>query len=204
MKKSLTLCLMLSVLLIGMGDVRAEFKVAYVDMNRAMNECEQGQVELKRLEAEFKVKQENAQKEAEELQAKVERLRRQEETMRGPEKRRIEEQLQKEYIELQQKMRALQGELQEALAGATMKIKRRMDRILGEQAQKEGYNLILDLQGGGVIYFEQALDLTNLLIREYNKRYPVEGQAASEGRRREQPRQNRGPRRNNSRQRDNN
>ena len=62
-------------------------------------------------------------------------------------------------------------------------IKRIEDTVfsLVEQIAKDKeYLLVLEKRAGGVIYFKEALDITDLVIQEYDKQTPAEPEKSSE------------------------
>ena len=49
-----------------------------------------------------------------------------------------------------------------------------------EVAQRKGYNFVVDVTAGGVLYAEQSMDLTQEVLAEVNKLYKEKGDKAKE------------------------
>ena len=69
--------------------------------------------------------------------------------------------LQKKYVENFKKLEA----------SIITQIQREVFAISKELGEKKGYFVILEKQAGGVIYFADAISLTDKLIESYNKEY---------------------------------
>ena len=51
------------------------------------------------------------------------------------------------------------------------RIQKEVFKIVEEMGKKEGYLLIVERQEGGVLYFPNAIDITDKLIQQYNAEY---------------------------------
>jgi outer membrane protein len=150
---------------------RAELKVGYVDLQRALNEIDEGKAAKARLKAEFDQKQ----KLLDEKQSDFGKLRSDFEKQasvlaEGPRKERQEE-LDRKFMELQSTFAQLQKELSEREREVTRGIFDKMGVIIRESAEAEGISLVLEKNDAGILYASASLDLTNELIRKYNARH---------------------------------
>jgi outer membrane protein len=155
---------------------RAEVKIGFVDMQRAIKEVEEGKVAGAALKREFDEKQKQLNQKTEELKRLQDDFQKQAQIMtpeakasRGAEIERKMMETQEFYVKLQQD---LSGKEREALGPLADK----MSGVVRELAESDSFTAILD-RGAGVIYMAAALDLTNELIRKYNARFPVGGGA---------------------------
>lgn len=150
---------------------KADVKIGYVDLQRALNEIDEGKAAKARLKTEFEQKQ----KVLDDKQAEFTRLRGEFEKQasvlaEGPRKERQED-LDRKFVELQSTFAQLQKELSEREREATRGIFDKMGVIIRESAEAEGFTMVLEKNDAGILYAAGALDLTNELIRKYNARH---------------------------------
>lgn len=69
--------------------------------------------------------------------------------------------LQKQYL----------TEFQELEQGLVKKIRDKIFELVEEIGKKEGYLLIIEKRGGGLLYFPNTIDITDKLIQRYNEVY---------------------------------
>jgi outer membrane protein len=144
--------------------------VAYVDLQRALLEVAEGRAAKAKLKKEFDKRQARLDGEQEELRRLKEELDKQSAVMDPAKKSEKEAELQRRFMELQQTYMTLQGELTKQEKELTDKIFSKMEVILREIAQANDIEIILE-RNNGVVYGVPGLDLTNELIRKYNKRF---------------------------------
>jgi outer membrane protein len=165
-------------LLLGSSPVFAEeLKVGYVDMQRALNETEDGRKAKAQLKKEFDQKQKELDEQQEELKKAIEDLDKKR-TLLPPDKvREKETELQGRMQKVQQTYMRHQQDLQTKEQAATGKIFERMNRIIAKIATAENISMVFDR--AAVIYTKPHLDLTNDLIRRYNAGEGAEGGGAN-------------------------
>jgi outer membrane protein len=155
-----------------------------VDLQRALNETEDGRQAKARLKRLFKRRQQDLDKRQGELKTLKEDIERQKNVLsREALQTRVEE-YQKAFIELQSTYVEYQRELAQKEAELTRVIIARMERILRRIGQSEGYTLIVERNEGGVVWVPTNLDITDLVIQRYNAgegRSGEDGEAAGEG-----------------------
>ncbi len=170
MKPSLSKALLLAVAL-APALARAEQKLGFVDLQRALNEVDEGKAAKAVLKKDFDEKQKvlDAKKtEFDKLQADLEK---QAVVMSDAAKKDKANELDRRARELQGLFMQLQKDLSERERDATKGIFDRMAGIVREIAEAEGFTVVLE-KNAGVIYAPTSLDLTNELIRKYNGRHP--------------------------------
>ena len=148
---------------------RAEQKIAYVDLQRALNEIEEGKAAKASLKREFDQKQ----KMLDEKKSEFDRLRGdfEKQAMVMSEQARKDKQLEleKKGGELQGFFVQLQKELSEREREATRGIFDKMHAIVREIADSEGVAMVV--QAEALVYATPSLDITNELVRKYNARH---------------------------------
>ena len=153
-------------------------RIAVVDLQRALNETEDGRQAKARLKRLFKRRQQALDKRQTELKALKTEIEAQKNVLSREALQKRVEAYQKAFIELQSTYVEYQRELASKEAQLTREIIARMERILRRIGQSEGYTLIVERNEGGVVWVPSNLDVTDLVIQRYNS---GEGRAASGG-----------------------
>lgn len=154
---------------------RADLKVGYVDLQRALGEVSEGQ------QAKFKLKKEIDKKKAE-FESEQKKLRedgmlldRQASAMSEEVRTEKLKQLQGRLMQISEKGQKLQVEFVEKERVELKKIFDRMDPIVAAIAKREGLAMVFEKADSGLVFAESNLDLTNELVRTYNEKFPVKG-----------------------------
>ncbi|MEM9192830.1 MAG: OmpH family outer membrane protein [Myxococcota bacterium] len=148
----------------------SQVRIAVVDMQRALNETEDGRrakAQLKRL---FKRRQQALDKAQTNLKRMGEDIEKQKAAgvLTGSALQQKAEEYQKAFVELQTTYMEYQRELATKEAELTKGILERMKGILRRLGQTEGYTMIIERNEGGVVWVPSNLDLTDTLIQRYN------------------------------------
>jgi len=164
------------VLMLGASKVVAEeVKIGYVDMQRALNETEDGRKAKAQLKKVFDQKQKELDEQQEELKKAIEDLDKKRTLLPADKVHEKETELQGRMQKVQQTYLRHQQDLSAKEQEATAKIFERMNRIIAKIAASENFSMIFDR--GGVVFAKPHLDLTNELIRRYNSGEGAEGGA---------------------------
>jgi len=157
---------------------QAESKIGYVDLQRALNETEDGRRAKAQLKTVFDRKQKELDERSNALKAKIEDLNKKRTLL--PEETRLkkEAELSEEMKEVQETYMRHQKDLGEQEQKATGVILERMQRIISEIAVSEDIALVLDKNQAGIIFGRTEFDLTAQLIRRYNALKPDQKGAA--------------------------
>ena len=148
-----------------------EFKAAYVDIQRAVQEVDEGKAAKTRLQAMADKKQKDFEKEQNTLKAEFETYQKQKETMDPKAASARELELQKKLVEFQQKSEKLRLEMAESERKELGSIFPKLEQLLGQIAQREGLTMVFDKSSSGLAWAPTSLDLTNELIRMYNNQF---------------------------------
>jgi outer membrane protein len=158
----------------------AEFKLAYVDVQRAIGETDEGKAARTRLEAARDAKQKEIDKEQEVLRKEKETFEKQVATMTEATRTEKGTALQKKIYDLQQKFEKGRAELSEQEREAFLGkggIVEKMQVVIASIAQRDGFTVILDR--AATVYAAPSLDVTNEAIRLYNEKYKAPASASS-------------------------
>ena len=163
--------LALAVLLVASSPIAAfaeDVKLGYVDLQRALNETDDGRKAKESLKKVFDQKQKELDEQQNALKKDIEDLDKKRTLLPADKLRDKEAELQGRMQKVQQTYLRHQQDLQAKEQEATAKIFERMNRIIQKIAIAENFTMILDKQQSAVVYAKAHLDLTNELIRRYN------------------------------------
>ena len=152
------------------GDLYAQTKIAVVDLQRALNETEDGRSAKNRLKRLFRRRQKALDAAQEKLKKMKEDIERQKNVLSQEALQKRLEEYQKAFIELQSTYVEYQRELAQKEAQLTKVILERMQEILRRIGQTDGYTMIIEANEGGVVWVPGNLDLTDQVIQQYNTR----------------------------------
>jgi len=151
----------------------ADLKIGYVNLQRALNEVDEGRVAKEKLRAQFEESQRQLDKEQQALRARKEELDKKRLAMDEATLREKMAELDREMVRVSNLYAKLQKELAEAEARATQDIFAKMQTLVGQIAKQEGFTFVLESNEAGIVHAPAALDLTNDLVRRYNATHKV-------------------------------
>jgi outer membrane protein len=183
MKLSLLKALLLAAVL-APAAARAEQKIGFVDLQRALNEVDEGKAAKAVLKKDFDEKQKQLDAKKTEFDKLTADFEKQAVVMSEAAKRDKAQELDRRARELQGVFMQLQKDLSDREREATKGIYDRMAVIVREIAEAEGFSIVLE-KGAGLVYAPTSLDLTNELIRKYNSRHPPAGNGGGQAKKAE-------------------
>ncbi|MEY4511119.1 MAG: hypothetical protein RLZZ450_3241 [Pseudomonadota bacterium] len=152
-------------------------KIAVVDLQRAINETEDGRKSKDKLKKLFEIRQQGLDKKQQDLKKLKDELDQQKNVLSRDALETKVESYQKQLVELQQIYGEYQRELAEKEGELTKSIVERMERILRRIGQTDGYSMIVERGEAGVIYVPTNFDLTDVVIQRYNAGEGTDGAA---------------------------
>ncbi len=164
----LALTLFATALVVGDSAHAQSMKIGVVDMQRAINETEDGRKAKDALKKLFDDRQKTLDKQQNDLKSMKESIEKQRDVLSREVLAKKLEEYQKAFAELQTTYMESQRELGAKEGDLTKHIVERMQRIMRRVGQSEGYTLILERNEGGVIFVPTTYDLTDILIQRYN------------------------------------
>lgn len=163
---------LLSAFLLAAPLARAdEFKLATVDLQRALNECDSG----KRAKENFKGEVDKLQADLNKQKTDIEKIKDEVEkkgmVLKEEERKNIERDYQKKLRDFQRTYKDSQAELQQRDNEMTGEILRDLQEVIAEYGAKQNYTLILEASNtGAVLYNARTIDITDAVITEYNSK----------------------------------
>lgn len=142
-------------------------KLAMVDMQRVLNETKAGKAARKRLEKSSKAKEAKFEKKRVALESEAAKLG----SLSGQKLAEAQEKLQRESIELQNMLMALEQELGEQHNKLLEKMYKNSQAIVADMAKEKGLDLVLVRDPMTVIYAKDGLDITSEVIKRYDSKH---------------------------------
>ena len=162
--------LLLPASLLAAKAVRAEaIKIGYVDVQRAVQEVEEGEQARNRLKSELDDRRKQLDVKKASLQKMQADYEKQATVLSEDAKRKAQEALQKALMEAQQSANEMQEELQGKEQEAMGSISRRMLQVVSEVSEREGLAFVLDKAVR--LYAPGSADITNEVVRRYNDKF---------------------------------
>jgi len=145
---------------------RADMKLAYVDIQRALNDCRNG----KSAKAEFRGRLERVQSQLQGEQSEVQRLK-DELEKKGPlmqpdQRQSVEQQYTRKLRDFQDDYKSTRETLQEKDNEITGAIVRDLATIVRQIGQKNGYTMVMEK--GNLLWAVPSVDITDDVIRDYD------------------------------------
>lgn len=172
MKRSLVMVAMVA-LVVGAvaAKARAEetaggVKMGYVDLNRALNEVGEGKAAKAKLEADGKTKKQKLEIMQNDLKKMGEDLEKQKLILSPEALREKQAQAQQKLLELQKTGMEYEKSFAEAETAAIKPISERLQRIIQQIGQAEGYTMIVPREMA--LYSPAGADLTDRVIQQFN------------------------------------
>jgi outer membrane protein len=155
----------------------AQVKIGYIDSQRIL----QGYKGSGEITREFDTALQNWEKEATKMKQEVEQMMQEYESQAvmlsekaREEKKATIEVKQREYQEFIQRIWGAGGEAEIKQREIMQPFIDRINEIITQIGQAEGYTMIFDVAGTGVVYANNELDLTQRILDELNKEYAKE------------------------------
>ena len=160
----------IGVILLGwFGSVlAAELKVAYVDIQRAVNECNAGKEAKKVITKEVEKFQRLIADKQRELQTTKESLEKQAPMLTADARASREKDYQNKLREFQRWGEDTQNEINQKRTEMERNISMGFQKVIQKVGADEGYTLILEKNENIVLYVSKALDITGRGIKAYD------------------------------------
>ena len=155
----------------------ADDKLAFVDLQRALEETNDGKAAKNKLKADFDQKQKELDAKQEELKKMKEDFDKKSALMKEDAKQKAAAELQQRFMQLQETFQRLQKDLAAKEQEATRGILARLSQVVQKIAEREHFAMVLE-RSASVVYGQPSLDVTNEVIRMYNSGAGAGGPAA--------------------------
>lgn len=148
-----------------------DLKIGVVDFQKSLNTVNEGKAAKKKLEADFKRKQKQLEIQQKELEKMKQELQNQAIVLSEDKLRAKQTEFQQKFLDLRKKAVEYQQEMAKQEAELSNKILGKLKTIVEEIGKKEGFTLIVERSGDPVLYVGGKEDLTDRVVKIYNKKY---------------------------------
>jgi outer membrane protein len=146
--------------------VRAEVKIAYVDIQRALNECNAGKRARSNIRVQAERAQARLQREQSEAQGLKDELDKKGMLMPPDQRQKLEDDLAKKLRVFQDDVKNERDELHQKDNEATAAIVRDLATVVHELGERAGYTVVMEK--GGLLWAIPSADITEQVIRSYD------------------------------------
>lgn len=150
----------------------AEGKFGYIDMQRALSSSEAGKDAKLQLQAKLKGYQDQINTKQDELQKLKGDLEKQGVALSETTRAAKEKDYQQKLKDFQRFTKDAEEDLQARDGEYTKKLVEAMSKVVNDYGRKNGYTIIFDGRGAGMLYADQKADLTDEVIKAFNASNP--------------------------------
>lgn len=147
---------------------RADLRLGFVDMHRAVGEVADGRAAKAKLKKEYDTRQKELDEKQEEIKEMEADLKSRGDAMSEDAKKKAQDDLNEKVMEVTRLYQKLQKELADKEQNALKGIFGRMSDIIRNIAESEGLTMVFEKSDSSLLYAQPSLDLTNEVIRRYN------------------------------------
>jgi outer membrane protein len=144
-------------------------KIGYVDVQRAIQEVEEGRAARGRLKTEYDTRKAQIDKKSADLERMQQEYEKQAPVLSDDAKRKKQEEFQKALVDARKSASELQEEMNRQEQQAMASILQRLQQVVADIAERESFTFVMDK--GTLLYGPQAADVTNEVVRRYNDRF---------------------------------
>jgi outer membrane protein len=144
-------------------------KIAYVDVQRAIQETEEGKAARSRLRTEFDQRRAQIDKKSADLEKMQQEYEKQAPVLSDDAKRKKQEEFQKALIDARKSAGDLQEDMSRQEQQAMGNIVQRLQQVVTEIAERESLTFVIDK--ATLLHAPAAADITNEVVRRYNDRF---------------------------------
>jgi len=153
----------------------AEIKIAYVDLNKALNESQQGKEAIKVLEDLVKSKQTVIDKKGDEIKKLEEEMAKQASILTPESIKETQNEHDKMLREYQRMVQDNQAEIQKKQSEFMQRIISDLRNLIINIGEEENYTAIFEIVEGGILYMPKTSDITEKVILKFNETYKGAG-----------------------------
>ena len=146
----------------------AELKIAVLNVQRALGDSEEAQALADEIQQDLQKDQDELQALGEQIQALQEQLEKDAEILGDEEKRRINKDIEDKRLDFEFGANKLQKELQDRQQEILRQMAPKLDAVLKDLIEIEGYDLVL--QRSGLLYVNTKHDVTRKITEKLNEK----------------------------------
>src|SRR5215475_3276047 len=147
---------------------RAEVRIAVVDMQRALNECDAGKRAKDQVKAKFEKAQDQLKRQRDELDKAREEFDKKALVLKEDQRRDLEKDLEAKTLDFKRRYEDFQRDLKRTDAELTSGIVEQIYGIVADYGQEHDYTVVLEALSGVLLYNQKSIDITDEVIKLYN------------------------------------
>ena len=149
----------------------ANTTLGLIDVQKVIVSVSEGKKVMKQLEKEFNKKKSELQKEEEGIKKLQADYQKQSLVLSDDAKQKKQREIQESIMQLQQKTMGYQKEIQEMERKLKQPIVEKIEKIVEEVSKAEGVAMTFEAGASPVLYAESKKDLTEQVIKAYDKKF---------------------------------
>lgn len=150
-------------------NAKAQVKLGYIDMQKAIQETSVGKKAKRELEKEFNAKKAELQKKEGDLKKMSEDLEKKSAALSDDARAKKQQELQQEMLKFQREVGESQLNIQKKERELTSPILEKLQAAIEKVAKDGGYTMILEKSEQSVIWAKKEIDLTDAVVKEFEK-----------------------------------
>ncbi len=145
-------------------------KIGYVNLQVALNESNKGQKAKQQFKKEVDKLQGELKGQKEDLESLKEQIEKKASVMKESERVELEDDYRRKLRDFERTYKDAQSDLQRKDNELTGAILQELQEVVAEYGEDNDYTLILEVSSGGVLYGAKGADITDTIIKAYNKK----------------------------------
>jgi outer membrane protein len=156
-------------LLLAAAPVRAaDLRIAVVDMQRALNECDAGKKAKDQVKTKFEKAADQLKRQREELDRARDDFDKKSLVLKEEQRRDLEKDFEVKALDFKRKQEDFQRDLKRTDSELTSGIVEQLYGIVSELGQQKGYTMVLETSSGALLYSDKSVDITDEVIKLHN------------------------------------
>ena len=148
-------------------------KPAVIELEKLVNEVEDGRAAKAKLQVEFKKKQKMLDDKQAELKKLEDSIRNPSAAMKEEARQAKADEFQEKLADVQQLFNTTQQDMVKRQQEVMLEIVKKAEPIIQDIAKKEGFDIVLNKTPAVVVYAKPELNITDIVLKRYNASYPA-------------------------------
>lgn len=161
--------LMFVTFLMGTVQASAEFKAAYIDMQKAIQATGAGKKAKKELESEFEKKKKDLKKKEEELKKRAEEFEKKKMVLSDKNREEQTAELQQEMMKFREDLGKSQMLIQQKERDLTKPILEKIQKAIADIAKEKDVSMVFEKGEQSVLWAKPEMDITDDVIKRADK-----------------------------------
>jgi len=145
-----------------------QIKIGLIDVQRVLSESNAGKKARDRFQVQVKKAEADLLRQKQEMEKLKADMDKKGPLLKDDDRKNLEKELQRKYVNYQREMRDSQEELQQKEREMTGEILKELETVVSEVGKSEKFTLILER--AQLLYSDQAVDITSKVVELYNGR----------------------------------